>query len=262
MPTYLSGGIFKKLRSTSNTKKLLTQVVSGEVPLHVAIIMDGNGRWAKEKGLPRILGHHAGMETLKKIVSYSCQIKLPILTFYAFSTENWHRPQEEINFLMQLPGQYLRAELSTLMKKNVRVRMIGSIDGLPKHTQLVIRKAIEKTGSNTGLLLNFALNYGGRDEIVFAVRRIVKKVLQGEVAAEEINENLFSQYLFTAGLPDPDLLVRPSGEMRLSNFLLWQSAYTELWFSSIYWPDFEKKHLLQAIYEYQQRDRRYGGIKP
>ncbi|MGI6097765.1 MAG: isoprenyl transferase [Dethiobacteria bacterium] len=245
----------------SELTSLMQLIDWNNLPRHIAIIMDGNGRWATQKGLPRIAGHRAGMETLKKIISFSCEIKIPILTFYAFSTENWRRPPQEVNFLMRLPHEYIRSELQNLIDNNIRLKMSGDIEGLPQHTQKAVREALEKTEKNSGMILNFALNYGGRKEIINAVREIAAKVKQGEMSVDEINEDTFSQSLYTAGLHDPDLLIRPSGEMRLSNFLLWQLAYAELWFSDVYWPDFTEEHLLQAIYNYQKRDRRYGGIE-
>ncbi|NLC51205.1 MAG: isoprenyl transferase [Firmicutes bacterium] len=245
----------------SELTSLMQLIDWNNLPRHIAIIMDGNGRWATQKGLPRIAGHRAGMETLKKIISFSCEIKIPILTFYAFSTENWRRPPQEVNFLMRLPHEYIRSELQNLIDNNIRLKMSGDIEGLPQHTQKAVREALKKTEKNSGMILNFALNYGGRKEIINAVREIAAKVKQGEMSVDEINEDTFSQSLYTARLHDPDLLIRPSGEMRLSNFLLWQLAYAELWFSDVYWPDFTEEHLLQAIYNYQKRDRRYGGIE-
>jgi undecaprenyl diphosphate synthase len=223
--------------------------------------MDGNGRWAKRRGLPRTAGHHAGMEALKRTVRTSAEIGINVLTVYAFSTENWRRPQPEVEFLMRLPNEYLKTELNELKQKNIQLRVIGDMDGLPAHTREAVTQALAETSGNTGMVLNFALNYGSRAEIVNAVRQIAREVAGGNIKPEEIDEKSVTDCLYTAGLPDPDLLIRPSGESRLSNFLLWQVAYTELWFSDVYWPDFDRRHLLEAIAAYQERDRRYGGIK-
>jgi undecaprenyl diphosphate synthase len=231
------------------------------MPRHVAIIMDGNGRWAKKRGLPRTAGHHAGMEALKRTVRTAAEIGINVLTVYAFSTENWRRPKPEVEFLMRLPNEYLKTELSELKEKNIQLRVIGDMDGLPAHTWEAVTQALAETTNNTGMVLNFALNYGSRAELVNAVRQIAGQVTHGSIKVEEIDEKIITDCLYTAGLPDPDLLIRPSGESRLSNFLLWQVAYTELWFSDVYWPDFERRHLLEAIAAYQERDRRYGGIK-
>ncbi len=232
-----------------------------DLPRHIAIVMDGNGRWAKKRGLPRTAGHHAGMEALKRTVRTAGEIGIEILTVYAFSTENWRRPQAEVEFLMLLPSQYLKTELSELKARNIQLRLIGDLDGLPSHTQEAVAEALADTEQNTGMVLNFALNYGSRTELVNAVKQIVRQVGEGRLLPDQIGEKTIEKYLYTAGLPDPDLFIRPSGESRLSNFLLWQVAYTELWFSDVYWPDFEAHHLMQAIAAYQKRDRRYGGIK-
>ncbi len=261
MPTLLPRGLFKNLRSASKTKKLLTQVVSGEVPLHVAIIMDGNGRWAKKKGFPRIYGHNAGIDTMRNVVKWSDEVGLKILTFYAFSTENWRRPASEVNFLMQMPIKFLETELEKLTKNNIKLQIFGEVTGLPVDTRGAIQKAVDKTKNGSGLILNLAFNYGGRTEIIRAVKIIAEKVRLGTISPEEINEKMFSDFLYTKGLPDPDLLIRPSGEFRLSNFLLWQLAYAEFWFAKTMWPDFSKEEFLKALLEYQKRERRFGGIR-
>jgi undecaprenyl diphosphate synthase len=244
-------------------KKDTTQMktASDRLPRHIAIVMDGNGRWAKHRGLPRTAGHHAGMEALRRTIRHADELGIQVLTVYAFSTENWKRPRLEVDFLMRLPNEFLKTELQELKEKNVRVTVIGDREGLPRHTRDAVQKAEQETAGNTGMVLNFALNYGSRAELVHVVRTIVDKAANGSLDPGKIDETTISNYLFTAALPDPDLLIRPSGEIRLSNFLLWQLAYAELWFSDVYWPDFDKEHLLEAIAAYQRRDRRYGGIK-
>ncbi|GIM47832.1 isoprenyl transferase [Collibacillus ludicampi] len=230
------------------------------VPYHVAIIMDGNGRWAKKRGLPRIAGHRAGMKTVKEVTIAADDIGVKVLTLYAFSTENWKRPLQEVDFLMRLPEEFLALELDELMEKNVQIRVIGDSSGLPAHTRKTVFDAVEKTKQNTGLILNIALNYGGRAEIIDAVRTIVQEVIDGKLSVEDVSAHTIEQHLLTSGLPDPDLLIRTSGEIRLSNFLLWQSAYTELWFTDVLWPDFRRHHFFTAIRDYQKRGRRFGGL--
>lgn len=233
---------------------------AGEIPRHIAVIMDGNGRWAKQRNLPRVAGHRAGMKTVKEIVKAADEIGVEVLTMYAFSTENWKRPREEVDYLMKLPQEFLSTELDELVERNVRLGMLGSKEGLPPHTLEALQIAEERTRDNTGLRLNFALNYGGRKEIVKALTELAKRVQEGELAPEEIDEALVSRHLYTGNLPDPDLLIRTSGEVRLSNFMLWQMAYTELWFTDVLWPDFTREHFLQAVAEYQGRARRYGSV--
>jgi undecaprenyl diphosphate synthase len=238
------------------------ELIAGKkIPRHVAIIMDGNGRWAKKRYLPRIAGHRAGMKTLRKIVTFANEIGVGILSLYAFSTENWKRPPREVDFLMRLPEEYLQRELPLLIEKNIVVNIIGEPAGLPAGTQKAIDTALEKTQQNTGMRLNFAFNYGGRTEIIHAVKTICAEISRGRLSVDEITENLFGKYLYGGGMPDPDLLIRPSGELRISNFLLWQLAYTELWFTDVLWPDFEKEHFWEAVLEYQQRERRFGGVR-
>jgi undecaprenyl diphosphate synthase len=230
------------------------------VPAHVAIIMDGNGRWAKQRGLPRVAGHHSGMKNVKKITVAADDLGVKVLTMYAFSTENWKRPKEEVEFLMKLPQEFFPMEIDELVEKNVRIRMTGWKEGLPDYTLKAIEDAIERTKDNTGLILNFALNYGGRKEMLAGVKDIIHDVHEGKLHVDHIDEAVFSQYMLTKDLPDPDLLIRTSGELRLSNFLLWQLAYTELWFTDAYWPEFTEELFMQAIAEYQRRARRYGGL--
>lgn len=230
------------------------------LPKHIAIIMDGNGRWAKKKGLPRIAGHREGMKVINKIVAKANELDVEILTLYAFSTENWKRPKSEVDFLMKLPEQFLNIELPKLKKENVRVRLMGSVENLPDHTLRAVQKAVRETEHNTGLILNFALNYGSRHEMIDAVKKIAKQIEEGKITSEQVNETLLEQNLMTSELKDPDLLIRTSGEIRLSNFMLWQLAYTEFWFTEVLWPDFNEDHFVEAIAVYQKRARRYGGV--
>ncbi|MCY6483941.1 isoprenyl transferase [Clostridium aestuarii] len=231
------------------------------IPQHIAIIMDGNGRWAKRKGLPRTLGHKSGVEALRGIVKECSKLKVKYLTVYAFSTENWKRPAQEVNVLMKLLVEYLKREIEELNSEGVVVKHIGDISKLPEICQQELIKAYEKTKPNKGLVLNLALNYGGRDEIIYALKKIGKEIQNGSLTCNSINEKLISDNLYTAKIPDPDIIIRTGGEQRLSNFLLWQCAYSEFWYTNVKWPDFKKEHLHQAIYSYQNRDRRYGGIK-
>ncbi len=231
------------------------------VPRHVAVIMDGNGRWAELRHKRRIEGHRAGTASVKEIVETAARVGLQVLTLYAFSVENWKRPKSEVSALMGLLRRYIDAELQTLVKSNVRLQVIGRQHELAPDVQEGLRKAMAKTRSCNGLLLNVALNYGGRTEIVDAVRRLLTDAAIGGRAPETIDETTFGSYLYTAGVPDPDLLVRTSGEMRVSNFLLWQIAYAEIWVTDVLWPDFRRRHFLQALIDYQKRERRYGGIE-
>ena len=229
------------------------------MPKHIAIIMDGNRRWAKEKGLDTKLGHKAGAETLEKIASYANEIGLKYLTVYAFSTENWKRTKEEVGALMALLGYYLDKFLNRESLRNIKIRVLGDIESLDKSLKDSINRIVEKSKNNTGLTLNIAFNYGGRAEILKAVKDICKKVKDNEIGIEEINEDIFSQNLYTAFEPEPDLLIRPGGEQRISNFLLWQSAYTEFLFLEKYWPDFTEQDLLEAIKVFEKRNRKFGG---
>lgn len=233
-----------------------------KLPSHIAIIMDGNGRWAKQRNWSRSLGHRAGVETLKEIVKYCSKIGIEILTVYAFSTENWSRPKEEIDYLINnLLIEFLKKEIYELHKNGVKLKILGDINPFPNNTKSEIVKAINTTKNNMGMQFNIALNYGGRNEIVMALKRISDMIISGSVHPEEINENLISNNLYTAGDKDPDLIIRTSGEERISNFLIWQGAYSELYFSKVLWPDFKKEHLMEAIIEYQNRNRRFGGLK-
>ncbi len=235
---------------------------NGNIPTHIAVIMDGNGRWAKQRGLPRIAGHNEGVESVRDIVEVCGQLGVEYLTLYAFSTENWKRPQDEVSMLMRLLMRALRDETDKLHQNNVRVNAIGDIGALPHEVQDELLDAIKKTKENTGLKLFLALSYSGRWDLAKAIREIALDVQHGSLKPEHIDERLISQHLSTKNVPDPDLLVRTSGEFRISNFLLWQIAYAEIWVTETLWPDFRSRHLLEAIVAYQKRDRRYGGIKP
>ncbi|MGY4689852.1 isoprenyl transferase [Salibacterium sp. K-3] len=230
------------------------------IPSHIAIIMDGNGRWAKSRGLPRSAGHRAGMKTITEVVEKADEIGIHYVTLYAFSTENWKRPKPEVEFLMKLPERFLDKELPRLMKNNVQVKTIGDPSLLPPHTRSAVEGAVDETEKNTGLILNFALNYGGRQELVETVRNIGEEIQNGGLEPDDITESLLSSRLLTRDIPDPDLLIRTSGEIRLSNFMLWQLAYSEFWFTDVLWPDFTGDHLVEAVQRYQQRKRRYGGV--
>lgn len=230
------------------------------IPVHIAIFMDGNGRWASKRGLPRSAGHREGANTLKRIVRICNDIGIKYMTVYAFSTENWSRPKEEVDSLMSLLVEFLKNADNELSGQNIRIRIIGESERLTAEIRKEITRVTEKTKDNTGLTLVIALNYGGRTEIVNAAVRLSKDVKKGLVKSEEVDETLFSNYLYTAGIPDPDLVIRPSGEYRISNFLLWQSSYSEFWYSNILWPDFSRKDLITAIEDFQKRNRRFGGL--
>jgi len=244
----------------NNKQKFVQELKMDNLPEHVAIIMDGNGRWANKKGLPRIAGHKEGMDVVQKVVRAAVKYKIKILTLYAFSTENWKRPKPEVDFLMRLPKEFLHVYLPEMMQNNVKIETIGEFDGLPERTKRAIQYAKDKTKNNDGLLLIFAINYGSRNEIMRAIRRVAEDVENGALRKESIDEEVFSNYLYTENLRDPDLLIRTSGEQRLSNFLLWQLAYAEFWFTDTLWPDFDEEIFKQALCDYQTRKRRYGGI--
>jgi undecaprenyl diphosphate synthase len=240
----------------SSEARLARQIDLSRLPAHIAVIMDGNGRWAAERNLPRVEGHRAGIESVRSSVELSARLGVEVLTLYAFSVENWKRPPAEVTVLMGLLKRYLRLELATLLENNIRFRVIGSQRELDVDVRSELDHAQDQTASNTGMVFNIALNYGGRAEIVSAARR----ALEAGVDPSELDEARFAGLLYTAGQPDPDLLIRTSGEMRVSNFLLWQIAYAEIWVTETYWPDFRARHLLEAVLAYQKRDRRYGGI--
>lgn len=250
---------FVKKDASSDLTERIQHIKEFKVPQHIAIIMDGNGRWAKKRALPRIAGHHEGMKVVRKITRIANKLDVKILTVYAFSTENWKRPKAEVEYLMKLPEEFLGTFLPELIEENVRVEMIGDFFSIPDHTRRAVQKAMDDTKENDGLILNFALNYGSRAEILNAVNHVLNDVKQGKIK-ETITEDIFSEYLMTRTLSDPDLLIRTSGEIRLSNFMLWQLAYTEMWFTDVLWPDFNETHLLEAIEAFQKRTRRYGGV--
>jgi len=234
------------------------KIDADNIPEHIGIIMDGNGRWADRKGLPRILGHHAGIESVRAIVRACSKIGIKFLTLYTFSTENWKRPKTEVNALMNMIKELLQTEIVKLHKNNVRLKIIGRINQLPQRVQKVIDDAIKSTHNNTGLVLTLALNYGGRQEIIDAVNKILSKSINHNI--KRITLKNFPRYLYDGNIPDPDLIIRTSGELRLSNFLIWETAYSEIWITKTLWPDFRKRHLLKAIGEFQKRKRKFGGV--
>ncbi|MBI2871410.1 MAG: isoprenyl transferase [Candidatus Omnitrophica bacterium] len=230
------------------------------LPTHIAIIMDGNGRWARRRGLPRVAGHRAGIQSVRAVVRKSREVGVRVLTLYAFSIENWRRPPAEVDQLMSFLIEFLHKELNEMNQNGIRLMAIGRIEGLPGRVQTALKETIEATQQNRDMILNLALNYGGRSEIVDAVRRIAADIRGDKVQPEEIDEDVFQKYLYTSGLPDPDLLIRTSGEQRLSNFLLWQVSYAELYVTDTLWPDFGAEGLVRAIESYQTRERRFGGV--
>ncbi|MCX7923903.1 MAG: isoprenyl transferase [Clostridia bacterium] len=245
--------LFKNKKNEYNLDK-------DRLPVHIAIIPDGNGRWAKSRGLPRSAGHKEGSKTLKNIVIYSNNIGVKYLTVYVFSTENWRRPQDEVEALMSLLLGFLKNAEKELRGTEVKIRVIGNVKALAGDLQSEINRVEKLTQNNKGLCLNIALNYGGRDEIISSVKKIAKEVAEGKLGIESIDGNMISNKLYTAGIPDPDLLIRTSGEQRSSNFLLWQTAYTEYWYTDVLWPDFRQKNMDEAIYNFQKRNRRFGGV--
>ena len=232
------------------------------LPVHVAIIMDGNGRWAKQRLLSRINGHEKGAETVRMVVRTCRESRIPYLTLYAFSTENWQRPKAEVDALMRLLRRFLQAELPEMIGNDIRLKVIGCRDRLPADVQKTLDDAIDRTRANASLQLNLALSYGGRDDITRAARSLAAKAVSGVIRPEDITEDILAAHLDTGAMPDPDLLIRTGGDMRVSNFLLWQIAYAEIWVTDTLWPDFRCRHLLEAVVAYQKRDRRYGGIEP
>jgi undecaprenyl diphosphate synthase len=237
-------------------ESLVREIQFDRLPVHVAIIMDGNGRWAAQRHLPRVEGHRAGIDAVRDCVETAARLGIQVLTLYAFSMENWKRPASEVGTLMQLLKRYLRSELDTLLGNDIRFRVIGRMEDLSPDIQDELHAAIQRTAGSRGMLFNIALNYGGRAEIVDAARR----AMASGVRPEELDEQRFASFLYTAGQPDPDLLIRTSGEMRVSNYLLWQIAYSEIYVTDTLWPDFRRRHLIEAVLAYQKRDRRYGGI--
>jgi len=242
----------------SEDERLLRQLDLARLPRHVAVIMDGNGRWARRRRMPRIAGHRAGIASVRELVETCARLEVPVLTVYAFSKENWKRPKAEVDFLMDLLREYMRKELDELRVNNIRVQVVGRAYELPGTVQDVLQEAVRATAANTGLVFNLALSYGGRAEIVDAC----KELLREGVSADELDEETFARRLYTGGQPDPDLVIRTGGEMRVSNFLLWQIAYAELVMTDALWPDFRKRDLFQALLEFQRRERRFGGVSP
>jgi undecaprenyl diphosphate synthase len=254
--------LLESVPTDSEEQALLRAIDFARLPRHVAVIMDGNGRWARQRHKPRVEGHRAGIDSVRDVVETSARLGLQVLTLYAFSIENWKRPATEVSTLMGLLKRYLRMELQTLLKNNIRFKVIGRMEELPPDVQDELQRGMDRTQGQTGLLFNIALNYGGRTEIVDAVKRLVADVLANGREGARVDEATIASYLYTAGQPDPDLLIRTSGELRISNFLLWQIAYAEIWVTDVLWPDFRRKHLLQAVLDFQKRERRYGGIEP
>ncbi|HUK31816.1 MAG TPA: isoprenyl transferase, partial [Candidatus Acidoferrum sp.] len=240
--------------------RLLEQLDTARFPHHIAIIMDGNGRWAQKRHLPRIAGHRAGVASARQVIESCARLGIQALTLYAFSLENWRRPKTEIDFLMRLLREYLRKELPEIHRNNIRLIVIGRLDHLPEAVRKDVREAMEFTAKNTGMKLTVALNYGGRAELVDAFNTILNHVRDNGATFPRVDEKTISDHLYTAGLPDPDLLIRTSGEMRVSNFLLWQIAYAEIYVTETLWPDFNRERLLEALLEFQKRERRYGGL--
>ena len=249
------------VKAGTREERLLSSIKWDRLPRHVAIIMDGNGRWAAQRSQPRIAGHRAGVEAVRAAVDTGARLGLGALTLYAFSTENWKRPRYEIDALMRMLRKYLRLELDEINRQNIRFQTIGRIDALAPTVRNEIARASERTAANTGMVLSVALNYGGRSEIVDACRAAMRRLLAEGRSADELSESDIERELYTEGLPELDLLVRTSGELRISNFLLWQSAYAEIHVTETLWPDFRRLHLLEAVVDYQQRSRRFGGLK-
>jgi undecaprenyl diphosphate synthase len=246
----------------SEEAELLRGIDVARLPRHVAVIMDGNGRWAQARSKTRVEGHRAGVQAVRETVETSARLGIEVLTLYAFSIENWKRPETEVRTLMGLLKHYLRSEMETLLKNDIRFRVVGRPDELAPDIRDELARAVQRTLGNRGLQFNIALNYGGRAEITDAVKRLFTELLENGRDPESIDEQALADHLYTAGQPDPDLLIRTSGELRISNFLLWQIAYSEIWVTDVLWPDFRRRHLLQAITDYQKRERRYGGISP
>ena len=249
-----------KKRKNWHLEHLAQELNMEQLPEHVAMIMDGNGRWAKAKGLPRSAGHRAGVENVRTVIRMSSDLGIRVLTLYAFSTENWKRPKDEVNVLMDLLVEYVKKELEELHRKNVCIRTLGNLQGMPENVAKAIGGAVEKTRNNSGLIVYFALNYGSRAELAEAAKKIAQSVKEGNLTVEEITEQTISDCLGTGGVPDPDLIIRTSGENRLSNFMLYQAAYSEFIFTKTLWPDFDEAAYLKTLIEYQHRTRRFGAV--
>lgn len=263
--------IDKIVRKGSVEDELVHRIDFERLPAHIAIIMDGNGRWAQGRSLPRVEGHRAGIASVREAVETCARMDIQVLTLYAFSQENWKRPKREVDTLMKLLKRYLGLELSSLEKNNIRFQVIGRLNELPDDVVSVLETGMERTHDNTGLVFNIALNYGGRAEIVDACRSLIREALEEHSRSDtsldpsinpsiNVDEQMLSEHMYTAGMPDPDLLIRTSGELRVSNFLLWQIAYAEIWVTDTLWPDFRKRDLFEAVIDFQKRDRRYGGL--
>lgn len=246
--------------ATEEEGALLAAIDATRLPRHIAVIMDGNGRWARQRNKQRVDGHRAGITSVREVVESCTRLGIPVLTLYAFSVENWKRPKTEVATLMALLRHYLRREVDNLRNDNIRFRAVGRTSELPEPVRRELARAEEQTGACTGMAFNLALNYGGRTELVDAARRLAEAVQSGALRPDQIDEQRLAACLYTAGQPDPDLLIRTSGELRISNFLLWQIAYAEIWVHEVLWPDFRRPHLLQAVVDFQRRERRYGGI--
>lgn len=256
----LLGLTLPKFKDPEGREVDLSQLRPELVPQHVAIIMDGNGRWARAQGKPRTFGHAAGARTLRRIVKFADKLGIKALSVYAFSTENWKRPITEVHFIMDLLVEYLTKELEEFNQYNVRIRFMGAREGLPDIVQEKMDHALEVTKNNTGIILNIAINYGGQRELVGAMKKIAALVKEGQLQPEDINEKTIEEHLYTRGLPAPDLLIRTGGDLRVSNFMLWQIAYSEFWTTPVYWPDFSEELLAEAVLSYEKRDRRFGGL--
>jgi undecaprenyl diphosphate synthase len=252
--------LLESLKPDHPDAALARAVDPGRLPAHIAIIMDGNGRWARRRGQLRVAGHKAGMRPVRTIIETCAQMGIRVLTLYAFSIENWKRPRTEIEMLWRLLRTYLRLELPEMMRQQIRMNAIGRLDALPPQVHAKLQEVLAETAANRGLSVNLAINYSGRAELVDAVKALVGQACRGEITAESVDETAISANLYTAGIPDPDLLIRTSGEMRVSNFLLWQIAYAELYVTETLWPDFTRADLLRAVLDYQKRDRRFGGL--
>jgi undecaprenyl diphosphate synthase len=252
--------LFETLQPGEEDWTLAEKIDTARIPRHIAIIMDGNGRWANRRNLPRVAGHKAGIEAVRATVETAARMGVEVVTLYAFSTENWKRPRSEVETLWHLLHTYVRRELPKLAENGIRLRAIGRLDGLPDSVRDDLRLAMEETAANGGMLVNLALNYSGRTEIVDAVNSLLAEARRSGAGDVTIDEESIASHLYTAGLPEPDLLIRTSAEMRISNFLLWQIAYSELYVTPTLWPDFRRRDLLQAVLEYQKRDRRFGGL--
>jgi len=239
-------------------KELLSKINPHKIPTHVAIIMDGNGRWARKRGWPRLAGHKAGAKIVRMVIRAADSLKIKVLTLYAFSEENWQRPKREVSGLMRLLQNSIKKEVPELEQNKVKLQFLGRREKLSPNLQEEMKRAEERLKDNPGLILNIAINYGSRQEVILAIKRIVN---EGKIKIDNLDEAVFNNYLYTANLPDPDLLIRTGGEFRVSNFLLWQIAYSELWFTPVFWPDFKKSHFLQAVIDFQKRERRFGTTK-